>query len=98
MEFDFIWLAIGIAVAGYFVGDGLKNFKNPDAKSLSGIFDEDDEHELIKENDVHDFMGISKEDAKYLIKEHSDIPHIILNNRVYYPKEKLSKWLKNLGD
>ena len=28
MEGYVITLAIGIAVAGYFIGDGLKNFKN----------------------------------------------------------------------
>ena len=98
MEFDSIWIALGIAVAGYFIGNGLKNFKNPDAKGLSEIFDEDDEHELIHENDVHHFMGISKEDVKYLIQEHPDIPHIIIKDRVYYPKAKLRKWLTNLGE
>ena len=83
---------------GYFIGDGLKNFKNSNAKSLIDSLDEDDEHELIKENDVHYFMGISKEDAKSLIQEHSDIPHIIINSKVYYPKGKLRKWLLNLGE
>ena len=98
MEWYFILIAIGIAVAGYFIGDGLKNFKNPNAKSLIDSLDEDDEHELIKENDVHYFMGITKEDAKSLIQEHSDIPHIIINSKVYYPKAKLRKWLLNLGE
>lgn len=95
MELDFIWIALGIGLAGYFIGDGLKNFKNPEAKSLSDFFDEDDKHELIKENDVHYFIGISKEDAKHLIKEHPDIPHTIINGNVYYPKEKLRQWLIN---
>ncbi len=81
-----------------FIGDGLKNFKNPNAKGLIETLGEDDEHELIKENDVHYFMGISKEDAKSLIQEHSDIPHIVINNKVYYPKAKLRKWLLNLGE
>ena len=98
MEWGFIFVAVGIAVAGYFIGDGLKNFKNPNAKNLLDSLDEEDEHELIKENDVHYFMGISKEDAKSLIQEHSDIPHIIINGKVYYPKEKLRKWLLNLGE
>ncbi|SFQ75203.1 hypothetical protein SAMN05421670_0121 [Psychrobacillus psychrotolerans] len=93
MTWSFIWLAAGIAVAGYFIGDGLKNFKNPDAKNFIDSLDEDDEHELIKENDVHYFMGISKEDAKSLIQEHSDIPHIVINSQVYYQKRKLRKWL-----
>ncbi|MFC2946755.1 DNA-binding protein [Virgibacillus sediminis] len=96
MESDLIWLALGIALAGYFIGNGLKNFKNPDAKSFSEILENEEEHELITENDVHHFMGISKEDAKHLIKEHSDVPHILINNRVYYPRAKLREWLKNL--
>lgn len=97
MEWNFI-IAVGIAVAGYFIGDGLKNFKNPNAKSFIDSLNEDDEHELIKESDVHYFMGISKEDAKSLIQEHSDIPHILINGKVYYPKAKLRKWLLSLGD
>lgn len=99
MELDLLWIALGIAAAGYFIGNGLKNFKNPDAKNgLSEIFADDDEHELIKENDVHYFMGISKEDAKVLLQEYPNIPHILINDKVYYPKEKLRKWLTNLGE
>ena len=96
MEWDFIIIAIGIAVAGYFIGDGLKNFKNPNASMDS--LEDDDEHELIRESDVHYFMGISKKDAKSLIKEYSDVPHIIINSKVYFPKAKLRKWLLNLGE
>ena len=97
MELDLIWIGLGIAIAGYFIGDGLKNFKNPNAKGLGDIFDEDDEHELIKESDVHYFIGISKEDAKHLIDEHPEIPHLLINDQVYYPKAKLREWLKDLG-
>lgn len=99
MEVDLIWIAIGIAAAGYFIGNGLKNFKNPGAKdSLSELFEDDDEHELIKENNVHYFIGISKEDAKSLIQEYPDIPHVLINNKIYYPKAKLRKWLSDLGE
>lgn len=97
MGWSFFWLAVGIAAAGYFIGDGLKNFKNPDAKSLIDSLDEEDEHEMVKETDVHYFMGISKEDAKFLIQEHSDIPHIIINSNVYFPKAKLREWLLDIG-
>ena len=98
MDWSFIWLGVGIAVAGYFIGDGLKNFKNPNAKNLIDSLNEEDVHEMIKENDVHYFMGISKEDTKSLIQEHTDIPHIIINSKVYYPKAKLRKWLLNVGE
>ncbi|MGI2328472.1 DNA-binding protein [Planococcus sp. YIM B11945] len=90
-----IWIGLGIALAGYFIGEGLKNFKNPDEV---GFFDEDDEQELIKESEVHYFMGISKEDAKSLVKERNDIPHIWINGKVYYPKAKLRSWLLKLGE
>ncbi|WP_216831408.1 DNA-binding protein [Alkalihalobacterium elongatum] len=94
---DYIWLAMGIAIAGYLIGDGLKNFKNPNSKNILESLDEDDEHELIKESNVHHFIGISKEDAKNLLNEHPNIPHIIINNNVYYPKAKLREWLMKLG-
>lgn len=97
MEWDLIWIGLGIAAAGYCIGDGLKNFKNPHAKNLIDSLDDDDEHELIKENAVHHFIGVSKEDAKSLIQEHPGIPHIVINGKVYYPKAKLKVWLLNLG-
>lgn len=103
MDIDFLWLGLGIAVAAYFIGDGLKNFKNPNAKNITETFgDKTSEFfggtELIKEDEVHHYTGIAKEDAKSLIQEHPDIPHIIINNRVYYPKTKLREWLKNIGE
>lgn len=51
MDWGLIFVAVGIAVAGYFIGDGLKNFKNPHAKNLIDTLNEEDEHEFIKEND-----------------------------------------------
>jgi len=93
-----LFLAIGIAAAGYFIGDGLKNFKNPEAKGVMEKLEEDDLYELIKEKDIAYHIGVSKEDAKQLIKEHPDIPHIVLNGTVYYPKRKLKQWLSNLGE
>lgn len=98
MDLDFFWLAIGLAVSGYFIGEGLKNFKNPSSKSFLESLDEEGEHELIKDSEVHYFAGISKEDAKKLIEEHPDIPHIKLNGKIYYPKVKLREWLKELGN
>lgn len=90
MEIDTVWIALGIAAFGYFIGDGLKNFKNPMAKN---VLDDDDEHELIKESEVHLFMGISKEDATKLVEEHADVPHMVLNGKTYFPKTKLREWL-----
>ncbi|GGC77329.1 hypothetical protein GCM10007216_04810 [Thalassobacillus devorans] len=93
-----VWIALGIAAAGFFIGEGLKNFKAPDGKSLLDAFQEEDRaHELIPEKDVHNFMGISKKDANVLRQEHPDIPHLSINGNVYFPKKKLREWLLNLG-
>lgn len=100
MEMDFFWIALGIAVAGYFIGSGLRSMNNPDANDgISDFFEDDDDgHELISEKNVHYFIGVSKDDAKVLRQEHPDIPHVLINNNVYYPKEKLKKWLMDIGD
>ncbi|MHA6252937.1 DNA-binding protein [Oceanobacillus sp. CAU 1775] len=100
MDLDFLFLALGIAAAGYFIGEGLKNFKNPNAEySLSELLNDDDDGVvLLKEKDVHYYIGISKEDTKGLIQQYPDIPHVIINDKVYYPKAKLRDWLKNLGE
>lgn len=92
----FIWLSIGIAVAGYFIGDGLKNFSNPSAKNVMDFLEEEDEYELIKEKDLHYFIGISKEDTKALIQRYPDIPSVELNGTLYFSKIKLLEWLKGL--
>src|SRR5699024_656137 len=98
MEIDLIWIGLGIAVDGYFIGDGLKNFKNQQTNAISDIFDDNDEHEQIKVSVVHDFMSISKEDAKHLNKDHPGIPHIKIKHNVYYPQGKLREWMKNLAE
>jgi hypothetical protein len=76
----------------------LKNFKNPTAKNVFERFGEDDDQKLIKASDIHHYIGVSKEDAKRLIEEHSDIPHIMLNGKVYYQKTKLREWLSKVGE
>lgn len=91
-----MWLALGIAAAGYFIGEGLKNFNNPQAEGFLDVAE--DEHELIRDKDVHYFLNISKEDARSLTTEHSDIPHIVLNGTVYYPKHKPREWVMKLGE
>ena len=93
MTWSFIWLAAGIAVAGYFIGDGLKNFKNPDAKNFIDSLDEDDDHELIKLIFAYNNGPRRIPSNSLLIQEHSDIPHVVINSQVYYPKRKLRKWL-----
>lgn len=96
MELDLFWIGLGIAAFGYFIGEGMKNFKK--GSTSNNLLDLEDDHELLKESDLHWFMGVSKEDAKQLIAEHPDVPHLRLNGTTYYPRKKLKKWLLTIGD
>ncbi|WP_368237637.1 hypothetical protein ABQ520_10030 [Bacillus velezensis] len=79
---------IGIALAGYFIGDGLKNFKSPDPH-------EHTDHILIKEKDLHFYigyyLGVTKEEAKQIVPDTSDVPHITRNGKRYVQKTALKR-------
>ncbi len=94
---EFALLALGIGAAGYFIGEGLKNFKNPDSVSKLKEWAIFEDHTLIPEKNVHDHLGISREDTTMLIEEHPDIPHVVINNNTYYTEEGLKEWLKKIG-
>jgi len=94
MDLDFFWLGLGLAAFGYFIGDGLKNFKNPTSiNAVENIFGDDERNELIKEADLHWKIGIRKEDAKKLVEQYPDIPHLEINGQIYFPKQQLQQWL-----
>ncbi|WP_253805404.1 hypothetical protein [Fictibacillus arsenicus] len=48
MEISLLWIGLGLAGLDYFIGDGLKNFKNP-GNSFSEY------PVLIKEKDLHNY-------------------------------------------
>lgn len=81
---------IGIALAGYFIGDGLKNFKSPDPHEHTDKI-------LIKEKDLYFYigyyLGVTKEEAKQIVPDTSGIPHITRNGKRYVQKTALRDWL-----
>ena len=91
MELAFLFLGLGFAIFGYFVGDGLKHFGKGDAsdQSVKGNY------KLIRQEDIHFVLGISREDAEKLIEEHPEIPHIKINNKIYFSRSEITEWLKN---
>lgn len=99
LELDFVWIGLGLAALGYFIGDGLKNFKNPKAKNaVESIFPDDDRNELIKESDLHWYIGIRKSDVRSLINNYPNIPHLEINGHKYYPKKQLQRWLDGFSE
>lgn len=95
----FLTIGIGLAVAIYFLCEGFfKNIKNPGSNNEFESLEEEDEQELIKASELHHYLGITKADVKELMKAHSDIPHITINGKTYYAKEKVREWLFNISD
>lgn len=84
-----VFLGIGVALAGYFIGEGLKQMNHPKAYEKSDTF-------LIKERDIHfyigHFLGITTTEAKQLAGNMTDIPYIEINGKKYVQKHMLKEW------
>lgn len=90
MDLDFFWIGIGLAggltALGYFIGDGLKNFKNPKASS-SGY------PTLIKEKDLHIYLGLNEEESGEMLSKYTNAPKIELKGTTYYPYQQFMEWV-----
>ncbi|WYP27269.1 DNA-binding protein [Alkalihalobacillus sp. FSL W8-0930] len=95
-----IWFAIGAVGFAYFIGDGLKHFKQckPKSENYSDFLDDEiwGTPKLVKESKIHDYTGLSKEDATSLVKDYPSVPHIKVNGQIYFPLKKLKAWIDNL--
>lgn len=85
MDISFFWIGIGLAALGYFIGDGLKNFKKPKNVPSSPT--------LIKKSDLHLYLDLSKDEVEDLLSKHPLAPKIELNGTTYYPYQQLMEWL-----
>ncbi|MCY8701125.1 hypothetical protein P8863_04930 [Bacillus spizizenii] len=84
-----VFLGIGVALAGYFIGEGLKQMNHPKAYEKSDTY-------LIKERDIHfyigHFLGITTTEAKQLAGDMTDIPYIEINGKKYVQTHLLKEW------
>jgi hypothetical protein len=96
-----ITIAIGIALGGYFIGNGIRYglvyFKSGKLNESEKVEGNHLYNKLIKEDSIHQWTGIPKSDAKDLIKKYPDIPHINLNGNIYYIKDGLNDWINNFN-
>ncbi|WP_017697318.1 hypothetical protein, partial [Bacillus subtilis] len=71
-----VFLGIGIALAGYFIGEGLKQMNHTKGSEQNDIL-------LIKERDIYFyiglFLGITTTEAKQLAGDMADLPYIEIN-------------------
>ncbi|MED2737348.1 DNA-binding protein [Bacillus toyonensis] len=90
---DLFWVGIGLLFLGYFIGEGLKNFKNPgSSETLFGTGNK----KLIKEEDLHSALGIPRAEMKEMLEKYPDIPKIELKNVNYYQYGKVIEWLEKI--
>lgn len=88
-----LFLGVGIAIAGYFIGDGLKNWKNPSEKNFLDHFKKSDPPELIEESAVHRFIGTPKGETKALLENNRNISSIKINGKMYFSRTNLREWI-----
>ncbi|MBA5716672.1 hypothetical protein ACIGLI_19655 [Bacillus subtilis] len=84
-----VFLGIGIALAGYFIGEGLKQRNQTKGNEQNDIL-------LIKERDIYFyiglFLGITTTEAKQLAGDMADLPYIEINGKKYVQKHMLKDW------
>lgn len=84
-----VFLGIGIALAGYFIGEGLKQMNQTKGNEQNDIL-------LIKERDIYFyiglFLGITTTEAKQLAGDMADLPYIEINGKKYVQKHILKDW------
>ncbi|WP_096186574.1 DNA-binding protein [Evansella halocellulosilytica] len=88
MESGLFWVGLGLAALGYFISDGLKNFKNPKANT-------DEPPTLIKKEDLHIYLGLQKEEVKELLNKFPDAPKVELNGTSYFPYHHFIEWVSS---
>ncbi|WP_409300243.1 DNA-binding protein [Peribacillus sp. SCS-155] len=88
MDISFFWIAVGLAAFGYFIGDGLKNFKNP--KGSPSVYPT-----LIKESQLPMYLNLSREEVTDLLRKYPDAPKIELNGTAYYPYQRFLEWFSS---
>ncbi|WP_153734943.1 DNA-binding protein [Aquibacillus halophilus] len=92
---SFFWIAAGLAAFGYFIGEGLKNFAQPE----TSLWKDDEEHpQFIKQKDLHRYLAIDKQDVEAFLQKYPDLPSTELNSNTYFPYKKLLEWLAKKED
>lgn len=51
----------------------------------------------MKENQLHAYLGIGKEEMKELLDKSPDIPRIELKGTAYYPYSQFMEWFKGFS-
>ncbi len=88
LETGLMVLALGVALMGYFIGNGLKNMGKQEKRNAFSYF--------IKESDLAYYVNLDKHEMKDLLKKYPDAPKIELNGTTYYPYRQFMDWISSI--
>lgn len=94
------WFAVCFVIGSWLISNGLSNQTlKLSNKSEKLPF----QHQLLSESEVANYLGISMDEVQKLTKipdgensYRSEIPHIEIENKTYYSKNAIDKWLLNV--
>ncbi|PRO67162.1 helix-turn-helix domain-containing protein [Alkalicoccus urumqiensis] len=92
-----IGIGLGLAAAGYFVGEGLRNF-GKGSETMSFFSALDDAPPLMEENELAEFLGVNRKDIHALVQNRSDLPRMDVNGTVYFPRAQVREWAEHGGN
>ncbi|WP_232700083.1 helix-turn-helix domain-containing protein [Brevibacillus daliensis] len=88
--------AVCFVIGSWLISDGLREKQTNPIKQTS-------QHQLLTQSELADYLGISIEEVQKLNRfdngtnsYRSLLPHIKIENAVYYPKVAIDKWIQNV--
>lgn len=82
-------LGICFVIGCWLISNGLKEKQNPSMK-----------HQLLTQAEVADYLGLSIEEVRKITEipngensYTSEIPHIKIEDKIYYPQNAIDKWM-----
>lgn len=86
--FEALIIALGIAFAGYFIGEGLK--RQGSMKNEAGYY------YFLKEHELTQFINLTDKDIAQFLKDHPEVPKVEINGKAFYPAKQFQQWSTKL--
>lgn len=85
---DALLIALGLALGGYFIGEGLKR--------QGSKKNETDYYYFLQEHELTQWINLNTKELEQFLKNHPEAPKVIINGKTYYPAKQFKKWLTEL--
>lgn len=96
VAFSIFFLGVCIVIGSWIIHNGL--FAQPNVSTKQAV-----QHQLLTQSELVNYLGLSKEEIQKLTElpdgddsYTSELPHIKIGSKIYYPKSALDKWLLNV--